>query len=230
MIFRNRTGAQPAYGAQQKGVRMSIFDPLRFSSVSMDVLACGRAIAQALAAVQKARLDTLLEAARRNSRFYREHLRAAMPGTTPLIRLPTVSRTELMDRFDDWVTDPLIKLRELRMCSADPKRIGEPYLGKYLVWESSGTIHQPGIFVQDAQALAVYDALESLRRSVPRPLQRWLDPLSLTERIAFVGAIDGHFASVIITQRLRELNPWLAASSVGGVGFTSTPTGCFGSR
>ena len=116
-----------------------------------------------------------------------------------------------MDHFDDWVTDPQLKLSELRAFTADPERIGEPYLGKYLVWESSGTSHQPGIFVQDAQTMAVYDALESLRRSAPRPLQRWLDPLSLTERIAFVGATNGHFASFVSMQRLRELNPWLAS-------------------
>lgn len=117
-----------------------------------------------------------------------------------------------MARFDDWVTDPQLKLSELRAFTADPARIGGPYLGKYLVWESSGTSHQPGIFVQDAQAKAVYDALESLRRSAPRPLQRWLDPLSLTERIAFVGATSGHFASIVSVQRVRGLNPWLASS------------------
>ena len=42
--------------------------------------------------------------------------------------------------------------------------------------------------VQTAQAMAVQDALDSLRRDAPRPLLRWLDPLYLGERIAFVGA------------------------------------------
>ncbi|MDD2879229.1 MAG: phenylacetate--CoA ligase family protein [Rhodoferax sp.] len=191
---------------------MPIFDLLRFSSVSMDVLAYGHATAQTLAARQKSRLDTLLDVARRDSRFYREHLRGATTGNTPLSCLPPVSRRELMNHFDDWVTDPQLKLSELRAFTADPQRIGEPYLGKYLVWESSGTSHIPGIFVQDAQAMVVYDALEALRRSAPRPLQRWFDPLSMTERIAFVGAISGHFASFVSMQRLRALNPWLAPS------------------
>jgi len=38
-------------------------------------------------------------------------------------------------------------------------RIGEPYLGRYVVWESSGTGGQPGVFVQNGAAMAVYDAL-----------------------------------------------------------------------
>lgn len=190
---------------------LPIFDPLRFSSVSMDVLSCGHARAEALAARQKTRLNTLLDVSMRESRFYRDHLREVTPGSTPLSSMPSVSRRELMTHFDDWVTDPQLKLSELRAFTADPHRIGQSYLGKYLVWESSGTSHQPGIFVQDVQSMAVYDALESLRRSPPRPLQRWFDPLSLTERIAFVGAISGHFASIVSMQRLSELNPWQAS-------------------
>lgn len=191
---------------------MSIFDPLHFSSVWMAVQSNGRATAPAIARTQNTRLASLLVGAMRGSRFYREHLNGATPGITPLGDLPPVSRQELMARFDDWVTDPRLKLSELCAFTSDPLRIGVPYLDKYLVWESSGTSHQPGIFVQDAQAMAVYDALEASRRSAPRPLQRWFDPLALSERIAFVGAISGHFASVVSMQRLRELNPWLASN------------------
>ena len=190
----------------------TIFDPLRFSAVSMDVLTCARGTAQAIAARQQSRLVSLLAAAMRDSRFYREHLQGTNPDTAALSDLPPVSRQALMDRFDDWVTDPQLKLSELRAFTADSQRIGEAYLGKYLVWESSGTSHQPGIFVQNAQTMAVYDALEALRRNAPRPLQRWFDPLALAERIAYVGAISGHFASAVSMQRVRELHPWLAAS------------------
>lgn len=189
---------------------MPIFDPLHFSMLSLDVLASGRASAQALAEHQSSRLNMLIAAAQQDSRFYREHLRGTVPGITPLDNLPTVSRHALMSRFDDWVTDPLLKLSELRAFTADPLRIGESYLGEYLVWESSGTSHEPGIFVQNARTMAVYDALEVIRRSAPRPLQRWFDPLALAERIAFVGATTGHFASVVSMQRMRELNPWPA--------------------
>jgi hypothetical protein len=59
---------------------------------------------------------------------------------------------------------------ELCAFSADPTHIGEPYLGRYVVWESSGTGGQPGMFVQNDEAMAVYDALETLRRSALRPL------------------------------------------------------------
>lgn len=188
----------------------SVFDPLRLGAVALDVLASGRATPDALAARQKARLTQLLNAAVRGSRLYRERLHGKTPGTTLLSALPVVPKSELMARFDDWVTDPQLKLAELRAFTADPQRIGAPFLDKYLIWESSGTSHQPGIFVQDARAMAVYDALEALRRSTPRPLQRWFDPMLLAERIAFVGATSGHFSSIVSMQRLRQVNPFMA--------------------
>jgi phenylacetate-CoA ligase len=70
----------------------------------------------------------------------------------------------------------------------------------------------PGIFVQDAAALAVYDALEYHRRRVPRPVDQALDPWGLAERKVFIGAIDGHFASTCSIERLRRLNPILAST------------------
>jgi len=186
-----------------------VFDPLRLSAVSLDVLSAGRATPGAIAVRQKTRLASVIGAALDGSVFYREHLRGATRAT-PLAALPVVTRGELMQRFDDWVTDPRLKLVDLQAFTADPARIGEPWLGRYVVWESSGTSGQPGVFVQDAQCMAVYDALEALRRSRPMSLLRWMDPLYLTERIAFVGATGGHFASHVSIERLRQLNPWMA--------------------
>lgn len=191
----------------------TVFDPLRLSAVSLDVMAANRDTPQGLVRRQQARLALLLGAALKGSRLYRELLAADTSASTPLQDLPVVTRCQLMDRFDDWVTDPCLTLDALRAFTADPSRISEPWQGRYLVWESSGTSGQPGIFVQDAQAMAVYDALEALRRCAPRPLMRWFDPLCLTERIAFVGATSGHFSSYVSVQRMRALNPWLAGNT-----------------
>jgi phenylacetate-coenzyme A ligase PaaK-like adenylate-forming protein len=125
--------------------------------------------------------------------------------------LPVMHKAELMGRFDEWVGDPRLKLRDLKGFVADHARSAQPYLDCYVVWESSGSTGEPGIFVQDLHAMAVYDALEALRRPVLRPMQRLLDPFGLGERIAFVGALDGHFASTVSIERLRRLNPALAA-------------------
>lgn len=186
------------------------FDPWRAGAVALDVVAAARLAPEALAERQSARLARLLRAAQSGSRFYAEVLRGRDAHQVALAELPVVCKSELMARFDDWVCDPRFTLEALRRFTADPARIGEPFLDGSIVWESSGTRGEPGFFVQDAQALAVYDALEGLRRGTPRPWARLVDPMFLGERIAFVGATSGHFASQVSVQRLRRLNPWMA--------------------
>jgi phenylacetate-CoA ligase len=192
----------------QPDLGLPVFDALRLSATSLDVQAVRHLGAEGIGARQRSRLRALLQSARQRSTLYRQLL-PAMPETIDLTALPVVDKTMLMQRFDDWVTDPAITRDSLRAFMADPKRIAKAYLGRYIVWESSGTTGEPGMFVQDAQAMAVYDALEALRRHTLRPLRRLVDPLFLSERLAFVGAIGGHFASVVSLERLRRLNPWM---------------------
>ncbi|MEF7612769.1 AMP-binding protein [Aquincola sp. MAHUQ-54] len=183
------------------------FDPWQSAAIAADVVAAG-ASPQALAQRRASRLATLLRAARRRSPLCREMLApyGDLAGVA-LQDLPVMRKPQLMARFDDWVGDRALSLPALRRFVADRTRIAQPFLGRYTVWESSGSSGEPGLFVQDPQAMAVYDALEAWRRPLVRPLLRLVDPLYLGERIAFVGAIDGHFATTVSLQRLRRLNP-----------------------
>ena len=184
-----------------------LFNPVCMAQASLQVLAAGALSAQALQSLQASRLVSLLGDVRQSSPFYRQRLKGIPADRLGLHDVPSVSRAELMGHFDEWVSDPAITLSGLQAFTADPARIGTPFLGRYLVWESSGSSHQPGIFVQDAQAMAVYDALEAVRISPARPWRRWLDPWCMTERIAFIGATTGHFASMVSVQRLRQNHP-----------------------
>ena len=188
-----------------------VYDAVRLATATRDVLAASGDDATALASRQAQRLVRLVGAAREGSALYRERLRGVRLGQTPLADWPVVTKHELMHRFADWVTDPLLDLDALRAFTADPAHIGHAFAGSWQVWESSGSSGEPGIFVQDAQAMALYDALEAWRRPHPSPMRHWLDPLGLAERYAFVGATGGHFASQVSALRLQRLNPWLAA-------------------
>ena len=191
----------------------TVFDAMRLSSVSMDVAAAQRGSPQGIVQRQRSRLALLMESTLRSSRLYRSLWPAGTTAQTPLEQLPVVTREQLMGNFADWVTDPRLQLDALRAFTVNPARIAEPWLGSYVVWESSGTSGQPGIFVQDAQTMAVYDALEALRRSPPpKPPAPWWNPMGLGERAAFIGAIDGHFASYTSVLRLCAINPWVGSS------------------
>jgi len=185
------------------------YDAWRTCATAADVAAAAREDRAAISARQALRLCALLEAAAR-TRLYGPLLARRDAASWRLEELPIARKRELMARFDDWVADPRLRLAEVRRFVSDPRRMGEAFLGRYAVWESSGSTGEPGIFVNDAAALAVYDALEALRRHSPRPLLRLVDPLYLSERIAFVGALGGHFASAASMERLRRLNPLLA--------------------
>ncbi|HZF84836.1 MAG TPA: AMP-binding protein, partial [Burkholderiaceae bacterium] len=191
------------------------FDPWREWLAAAEVSMATRACEEDLAARRGRRLAALLAAARGHSRHYRRVLAGCDPATQKLKDLPISRKAELMRDFDGWVADPDISLTKLRRFVADPSNIGQDFLGRYTVWESSGSTGEPAVFVQDARAMAVYDALEALRRPPLRSLDRLLDPWGLTERIAFVGAIDGHFASTVSVERLRRLQPGLARRLVG---------------
>ncbi|MCB1995943.1 MAG: phenylacetate--CoA ligase family protein [Burkholderiaceae bacterium] len=166
--------------------------------------------AAACQALQRQRLTALLRHAVQASPYLAGQLRGLDPDSAPLHDLPVQHKRTLMRHFDDWVTDRSLTLQSLRRFVADPQRIGDTCGPACAVWESSGSRGEPGLFVHDAGALAVYDALEFQRPAPLRPLQRLWDPFWWGERVAFVGAIDGHFASQASLQRLCRRMPWLA--------------------
>lgn len=179
-----------------------VFDPLQSVWAMAQVQSASHAGADALQALQQQRWQALALHTVQASPLYRAWLKGADPGRLALRDFPVVHKAPLMAAFDQWVTDPVLHEEDVRAFIADPARVGEAFLGRYAVWESSGSSGEPGLFVQDTQALAVYDALEALRRP-PTTWWPW------QPRIAFVGATGGHFASIVSLQRLRQLNPWL---------------------
>jgi phenylacetate-CoA ligase len=143
---------------------------------------------------------------------------AARAATLPLSAIEPIARARAMARFDEACTDRRITLRGAREFLAGPDRLGAAYLGRYAVWTSSGTTGEPAVWVHDARALAVYDALESLRLcGLDRPgtgsalLEDWARaPLTGGRRFAMVGATGGHFAGNASVERQRRLWPWAA--------------------
>lgn len=186
-----------------------LYSPWHALGTSMDVAALPVFGKQLLSSRQSARLRNLLEAARQ-SRIYQPHLADQDLSRIVLSDLPVVHKRDLMRRFEDWVVDPDVHWADLRRFLDDRQQIGRPFLDRYVVWESSGSTGEPGIFLQDQATMAVYDALEYLRRPPLRPWQHLMNPFGLGECVAFVGATEGHFASTVSLQRLQRINPMLS--------------------
>ena len=134
---------------------------LSAGSIALDVLTASHLDPSDIAQRSAHRLVRLLESTSRGSAFYRRKWRGCDVSAAGFERLPVVGKRELMRHFTDWVTDPDVSLAALRAFVADPGRIGQSFLGDYIVWEGSGSSGEPATFVQDAPSLAVYDALEA---------------------------------------------------------------------
>ncbi|MBA4176365.1 MAG: CoF synthetase [Leptothrix sp. (in: Bacteria)] len=148
------------------------------------------------------RLAALMDVAQRKSPLYRRRWGRART----LADLEPVTRLELMQGFDDWATDRAITLDAASAFIADESAVGDAWLGRYLVWTSSGTSGERGVFVQDAASLAAYDAIDTLRLRGTAAMGLW----GMGRSFAYVGATGGHFAGIATIERLRRLacTPW----------------------
>ncbi len=168
------------------------------------------------------RCQSLLDHAHAHSAFYRQHHGATGRVTTASwTDLPPVTKSQLMRHFGDWVTDPAITREGVEAFLADRSRIGTDFLRRYAVWTSSGTSGEPGIFIQDSAALAVYSTMLESRMDRRFATHRWwalaatgaMGPWGLRPRSALVAALDGHYAGVSFWSRQCRFNPVAGSES-----------------
>jgi phenylacetate-CoA ligase len=209
MPYTNNAPGQAVAGGAGAGA-FSAFaaEAWGFLNHSTDVWLAGLASPEVIRGRSMHRLNTLVAHARRNSTFYRDLYQGLPPGRVPLEQLPIVNKSQLMANFDGWVTRSDLSLEALRQFTQDPTRIGRPYMGQYAIWTSSGTTGMPGIFVQDPQALAVYEALFAVRNGPDA--RAMLRLISGGGRFAYAAALEGHFSGVTMWRRMLVLNPWMA--------------------
>ena len=91
------------------------------------------------------RLQALLRHAREHSAFYRERIPA---GPVALDQIPVLEKPEMMERFDDLVTDPRLRRDEL-LEWVDTRRRDGFFENRYRVMTTSGSSGRKGLFVYD---------------------------------------------------------------------------------
>jgi len=183
---------------------MTSFNPL---SIFFDARRVTRGTPEMLVERQQKRLNELVAFARANSRFYAEKYRGLPDHITDVRQLPPVTKVELMEHFDEVVTDPSVHKTDIQKYIADLGNIGKPYLGKYMVWTTSGTTGTPGIFLEDKNWDAVITAVNVLRiggewytGDVIRGMMK------AGGNTASVFAGNGHFLGVTMLERQRSSN------------------------
>ena len=104
--------------------------------------------AEQLRARRRERLAELVRHARSRSAFYRDLYRDVDDDAIELERLPVVDKAQVMEHFDDVVTDPLVRLRDLEAHLEATTR-DELFLGRYRVHATGGSTGRRGVFVSD---------------------------------------------------------------------------------
>ncbi len=168
--------------------------------------------ADAVNAARQRRFNALVRFARSQSPIYRDAYRKLPERELDPRELPVMTKPKLMAHFDQWITDPEISLAGVTAFVADRAHIGERYLDRYVIWKSSGSTGAPGVYVEDADALATFDALMAVHLDPMRFASRhsW-DFFANGGRAALVAATGDHFASIASWQRVCQSSPWISA-------------------
>jgi phenylacetate-coenzyme A ligase PaaK-like adenylate-forming protein len=175
--------------------------------VFMDARRVTRGAPELIAVRQQKRLCELVAFARANSRFYAEKYCGLPDVITDVRQLPPVTKVELMEHFDDVITDPSIRKADILKYIADLGNIGKPYLGKYMAWTTSGTTGAPGIFLEDKNWDAVITAVNVLRMGgewYTMDVIRGM--MKAGGNSASVFANNGHFLGATMLERQRNSN------------------------
>ena len=177
-----------------------------------DIWRAERASQDAIGRRQHDRLAVLVDYARSASPFYRRLYRDVPETLVDLRELPPVGKSELMENFDDWVTDPHITLRSLKEdVLGDPSRIGGFYRGQYLVMKTSGSTGEPAVLLHDRNSLQVANLLARIRER--RMLVTAAETRAFLRRGLRAGALiaDGdHFAGLVLTEMARRRSQQIA--------------------
>jgi phenylacetate-coenzyme A ligase PaaK-like adenylate-forming protein len=186
---------------------MSEANPSRLH-LAIDQLRAEHEGSAGLARRRDQRLRALVEHARAGSPVYEHLYRGLRTPNLALHDLPPVTKPELMADFDNWVTDRSLTLAALKEFTADPTRVGAPYLGRYFVGATSGTTGHPGIFAHDRRACAVYESFTfRIDRTWLSPRQ-WLQLAQRRGRWAAVVGAGAHYAGAGWMEYQRRRSPW----------------------
>lgn len=147
---------------------------------------------QQLENYQASALHACREYAYANSPFYQHFHKGLMDR--PLQELPVLTKTMMMEHFDELMTDRIVRLHDVQQYLAR-ENSKELFLGRYQVMATSGSAGLPGIFLSDATERTI--TTDSYTR-----FQLW-GGLTLNSKLAIVASITPGHASAQITMMVN---------------------------
>lgn len=112
--------------------------------------------------LQQIRLRELISYVKENSPYFSK-LYKGIDETASLSNFPVTNKTQLMEHFDDWLTDRSITKEKVKLFMSDLSNIGKKLNGRYLVYSTSGSTGMPCLVLYDKTSINVSSAIGVLR-------------------------------------------------------------------
>ncbi len=159
--------------------------------------------------VQRKRLEAVVRHAATHSPYYRELYKGIDLEDFRLEDLPIVTKQDLMNNFEEVLTDREIRYDDVRRFLEEPDNIGKLFKGRTIAVHTSGTTGQKAYFLYDIPSWEITQGLLITLEGLVRPTWRdyamiFVRPFRRAAMAAMVPN-DGPF----ITVALERITPWL---------------------
>ncbi len=146
--------------------------------------------AETIKAIQQARTLNMIAFARSHSRYYQKHYAHLPSEIDSLQQVPVVKRADLMEHFDEWITDPSVTKQEIDTFIEDLSLIGRLFKDRYTVAETAGSSGVKGIIMQDKEARSLYAALYNVRGwpGISKVVSDWIRYVRYGYRSMYIGS------------------------------------------
>ena len=164
---------------------MSLWESLKFGvhAISLERAAATKTRAE-IEAIQRGRLEKLVEHARQHSDFYRERFAHVSGSDFDLLDLPTTNKKEIMENFDRVLTVDDLTRADVIEFFEDDGNLGKYFRDKYVLSHTSGSQGQPLLLVQTKDNIELLFALQASRghheqTSISEAAKRFFTPVRL---------------------------------------------------
>jgi len=113
--------------------------------------------------ISERRLRRLVRHTMQHSPFYAKLYKGVNPDTFRLQDLPPINKQTLMENFDDIITEPGLKLRDIETWISKEKSLDAILNNRYKVFKTSGSSGKAAILVYDIKEIWKSTAYEIAR-------------------------------------------------------------------
>ena len=117
-----------------------------------------------LKSLQEKRLKKIVKYAKQNSSYFNE-LYKDIEDNFKLEDLPVTNKIDMMNHFDNWITDRNINMKKIEEYTLNVDNVGRMIDNKYLIFKTSGSTGNPATILYDKQNIDVASAVAAFRTS-----------------------------------------------------------------